>query len=78
MGRKPTKFDAHSEKNRERVLKFYNKHKFTYRTKYLVDKFDINPDDFSHLETDEEKYLYCLEISNKIKTERIRSGIPSK
>lgn len=77
MGRKPTKFDPSAEKNRARLAKFYNKHKFNYRTKYLVDKFDINPEDFSHLETDEEKYMYCLEISNKIKMERIRSEIAS-
>lgn len=77
MGRKPTNFDPSAQKNRERFAKFYSKNKFAYRTKYLVDKFDINPDDFSHLETDEEKYLYCLEISNKIKMERIRSEIAS-
>lgn len=77
MGRKATKFDPISEKNRIKLSKFYNKNKFNYRVKYLINKFNINKDDFSHLETDEEKYLYCLEISNIIKLERIRNQIAS-
>ena len=77
MGRKPTKFDPSAEKNRARLAKFYSKHKLTYKIKHLTDAYHINPVDLESIETDEEKYLYCLEISNKIKLERIRGEISS-
>lgn len=78
MGRHVIKHDEKSAKKREHLSRFYEKNTILYKIKYMMKTYDIADYELEHLETNEDKYLYCLQLKDERKLEKLLMKITNK